>query len=492
MGFRYTRGRYQRKDKVFAGRRRVLPYLFSLIGGIIALNLLGTLHYDVSAFEVSLDAKVATPGFTRLVIPPIGEITATTHHTPMQFSVTLRNINLDVMRRLVLLGDQGLGERLVADIRFQAERVLWAFAAKMVGLAGLGSLLGVYLLGRRSPSVILVGFLIATLSVGGLLGLTYSTYDIEAFANPEYRGIVEAAPWMIDLFQESILRVEELGEQIQTLATNLYGAFEQIENLRPIGLVDADLVVLHVSDIHNNPVAYDFARQIVASFSVDFVIDTGDLTDWGTPLEAEIVGRIEELSVPYVFTSGNHDAPDVLQRLAQTEGVYLIDNGYANVMGLRMAGVGDAAASSYSPQPAAIEELADTARRINEHYAAVAVEQRPDIFGVHNHRLASAIQPDLFPVVLFGHSHQLSVRQVGGTVYVNAGTTGAAGIRGLQAKDSIPFSLALLYFEQIENGAYQLLAVDGIRVQGLRASFSLDRTFVERSRNQPDSVERMD
>ena len=40
--------------------------------------------------------------------------------------------------------------------------------------------------------------------------------------------------------------------------------------------------VLHVSDIHNNPVAFDFMEQIINNFNVDFVIDTGDITDYGT------------------------------------------------------------------------------------------------------------------------------------------------------------------------------------------------------------------
>ena len=55
--------------------------------------------------------------------------------------------------------------------------------------------------------------------------------------------------------------------------------------------------------------------------STDLIIDTGDLTDWGTPLEAEIITRIEELAIPYLFAAGNHEAPDVLARLGQTSNV---------------------------------------------------------------------------------------------------------------------------------------------------------------------------
>ena len=136
-------------------------------------------------------------------------------------------------------------------------------------IAGLGSAFGVILLRQTSLRQIISGFFIGVLLTTALLGGIYLTYDLNAFNHPEYEGIVEAAPWMINLIQESILKVDQLGEQVQALATNLYGAFQQIENLTTIGSLDADLTVLHVSDIHNNPIAYDFARQVVASFPVD-------------------------------------------------------------------------------------------------------------------------------------------------------------------------------------------------------------------------------
>ena len=58
----------------------------------------------------------------------------------------------------------------------------------------------------------------------------------------------------------------------------------------------------------------------------------------------------------------------------------------------------------------------------------------PDIFGVHNNRIALAIEPGVFPVILFGHNHVLEVVQKEETMYINAGTTGASGIRGFQAR----------------------------------------------------------
>lgn len=475
----------------YKGRKRYLPALLAVLSAAIIVNLLGAVSYDISALQIRAEANLDTRGRTRIVLPPVGEIFANTHASPVELSVTLQNIDLDRMRALIFTDEADLPERLMTNIQQEANRVLKLFVLKLVALGGVGGLIGVYISGIRHPSTMLMGFVIGCLVIGSLAGFTILTYDVNAFDNPQYRGIVEAAPWMINLVRESLVRVDEFGEQLRLITTNLYAAFQRIEELRMVGLIEAELVVLHVSDIHNNPVAYDFARQIVESFAVDFVIDTGDLTDWGTPLEAEIVSRIEQLNIPYVFITGNHDAPDILVRLGLTENAIVINNGEQEVMGLRLAGMGDAAADSYSPQSAPIAELQDTANRIVEKYQGV--EDPPDIFLVHNHRIASAIPPGIFPVILFGHNHIPSLSQQGETVYINAGTTGAAGIRGLQSREPIPFTLSLLYFHwNDQQHRFTLTAVDSVRVEGLQASVSLNRTFIDRSRNQLDGVELFD
>jgi len=227
----------------------------------------------------------------------------------------------------------------------------------------------------------------------------------------------------------------------------------------------------------------------VSNFPIDFIIDTGDLTDWGTPLEAEIVKHIEQLGLTYVFISGNHDAPDVLTKLEQTDNVVILSSEPQWIHGISIAGWADPSAENYSPQNASLAELSQIAAEINQFYWQHP--QPPLIFAVHNYRIAAQLEPGLFPVVLCGHNHVQSVQQVGDTVYINAGTTGAAGIRGLQTTETSPFSLAILYFAQNPDTAeYHLIAVDSIQVEGLRSSFSLDRVFINQSgRNQPDNVE---
>ena len=232
--------------------------------------------------------------------------------------------------------------------------------------------------------------------------------------------------------------------------------------------------------------AYNFAKQVVNSFPVDFVMDTGDLTDWGTALEVEITNRIAELQLPYLFVSGNHDSPDVLRKLATIANAVLITEEEQTIRGLRIAGVGDPVAYSYLATPASLSELEAYANELNAKWSEV--ENRPDIFMVHNHRVAEALEPGLFSVVAYGHTHLWGLKERGDTVYSNAGTTGAAGIRGFQGREPLPYSLSLLYFNRDEEGSLRLQAVDGVHVTGLGTSFSLQRTFIH-GRNSEDDVE---
>lgn len=475
------------RDK-YQGRRRILPTLFAILGALITLNLIGNVNLTFDPVELVVAVDVGFPGNTSLVLPPIGSISSFTHPQPVKISVALKNIDLDSLHQIVLVSETDASEALVNYFRLNIQKKIIRVIFQLMVVGGLGSILGVIVLGIRNLKVLVKSFVTGAVVIGLLVGSVYFTYNPQAFENPRYQGIIEAAPWMVGLIQESVVKVEELGEQVQTLLTNLYTVFNQIENLKMVGILEADLTVLHVSDIHNHPVAYDFVRQVIASFPIDMVIDTGDLTDWGTPLEAEIVSQIEQLELPYIFTSGNHDAPDVIERLLQTDNVFIIDMEPQEILGLKIAGIGDPSAHSYSPQTAPATELAKIAEFINKYYANQ--DERPDIFGVHNHRIATAIDPGLFPVVVYGHNHIQQIAQTKETMYINAGTTGAAGIRGLQSREPLPFSLAILYFQKYEE-KLRLGAVDGIQLQGLTADFSLDRSFVSREGDHEENVENL-
>lgn len=468
-------------------RSRQLPVLLAVLGLLVVVNLFSQTDYRFFSLVVKLSVRLGSAPQTRLIVPPVGEVRAKTHWFPVQINAELRSVDLTLLRQTAFSPLLKEGQ-LPREVQEGASKILLHFLLKQVSLAFLGAALGLYAAGIRSAGKLVTGGLAGILGVLVVTGLVLAAYDLEAFQSPEYEGMIEAAPWLLGLVREALGQVEELGDRVQTLAANLYTALQQLEELGPVGLVEADIMVLHVSDIHNNPVAYNFAAQVIESFGVDVILDTGDLTDWGTALEAEITKRIKQLGLPYIFVSGNHDSPEVVSRLREIPYVVVLGEA-VEVEGLKIAGTGDLVAHSYLATPASPEELASLAGDVNRVWAEVEDAERPHIFLVHNHRVAEAIDPGLFPVVAYGHTHQWGVKQVDGTVYSNAGTTGAAGIRGFQGKEPLPYSLSLLYFARDEDGVVRLQAVDGVHVTGLGQSFSLQRTFVEQGRNSGGDVE---
>lgn len=466
-------------------RRRHLPVLFVFIGLILFVNLFSATDYQLMSVMVNLKVDFGYPAQTRIVLPPVGQIGAPTHWLPVRLSLELRSVDLALLETFVFSPSIN-SPALLDGIREGAFRILFLFALKIVALGAAGSIFLSYLAGARKSKTLIWGGVSGALVVVFLVIMLYFTYDLSGFERLEYEGMIEAAPWVLNLAWDAFGQVEELGERVQVLASNLYSLLREVENLGPLGLVQAEVLVLHVSDIHNNPVAYNFAKQVVNSFPVDFVMDTGDLTDWGTALEVEITNRIAELQLPYLFVSGNHDSPDVLRKLATIANAVLITEEEQTIRGLRIAGVGDPVAYSYLATPASLSELEAYANELNAKWSEV--ENRPDIFMVHNHRVAEALEPGLFSVVAYGHTHLWGLKERGDTVYSNAGTTGAAGIRGFQGREPLPYSLSLLYFNRDEEGSLRLQAVDGVHVTGLGTSFSLQRTFIH-GRNSEDDVE---
>lgn len=466
-------------------RRKHLPVLFVFLGLVLFINLFSATDFQLLSFMINLKINLGYPAQTRILLPPVGHIHAPTHWLPIRLNVELRSVDLALLKTVAF--SPNLESPETHDALTKATlRILTLFSLKVVALGALGSVFLLYITGTRKPRQLIQGGLAAALLVVVLAGLLYATYDLSGFEILEYEGMIEAAPWVLGLAWDAFGQVEELGKRVQVLASNLYSALQELESLGPLSLVQADVLVLHVSDIHNNPVAYNFAKQVIDSFPVDFIVDTGDLTDWGTALEMEITGRIEKLRIPYLFVTGNHDSPEVLAKLRSVKNAVLISHEEQTIQELRIAGTGDLVADTFLATPASPRELEAYASELNETWAQV--KDRPDIFMVHNHLVAESLEPGLFSTVVYGHTHLWGLEERGGTVYSNAGTTGAAGIRGFQTRNPLPYSLSLLYFKRDEQGKLHLEAVDGVHVTGLGTSFSLQRTFID-GRNSEDNVE---
>ena len=128
-------------------------------------------------------------------------------------------------------------------------------------------------------------------------------------AEPRYTGLLTRAPAAVGDIDRVLDRFGEYREQLGDLVDNMATLYLAGRDL-PVFEANSRLIrVLHVSDVHLNPEAFDLMERLVEQFEVDAIADTGDLTDWGTDPEAQLVARIGQLRVPYVYVRGNHDSP---------------------------------------------------------------------------------------------------------------------------------------------------------------------------------------
>src|SRR5690625_5619574 len=107
----------------------------------------------------------------------------------------------------------------------------------------------------------------------------------------------------------------------------------------PVGLSSEELItVLHISDVHDNPQAFDVVEELDSQFAIDLVIDTGDIVSWGTQFENDLLHPIGGLDVPYVFVSGNHDGQATSATIPPHDNAIVLENEVDEVGGLTIAG----------------------------------------------------------------------------------------------------------------------------------------------------------
>jgi predicted phosphodiesterase len=448
----------------------VLLFL-SLLGVYIAAALFSATAFVVSAFEFTVELVPFQRGETVVFIPPIGELSAVTHWFPFTLRVTLQNVDLEYLAS----GLENLAEtQNFSFFEVQLKSKLLFFLARSAVISFICGAGTVFLLARnRKGRCVLLGGLMAALLFLALFAATVIyPYDLNAFESPRYKGILGAAPWVVGLADQALSTLKALGEQLEVMTANLHDLARQLEQVHPMASENT-LRVLHVSDIHNNPAAFDFIEKVVSSFKIDLVIDTGDFTDYGTELESELVSRVTSLPVPYIFIPGNHDSPQVIEAMRRG-GVLVLDHAIIELEGLRIAGIADPASQVQLMEVApegVLRQAAEDAFKLFENET-----HWPDLLGVH-HPIMGELFVGKVPVILSGHNHRAGIAFDQGSALINAGTTGAAGMRGLNAPAENPYSLVVLYFNRSPEGRQALVMADLISVQQFQDSFMLQRHY---------------
>ncbi|MER7165495.1 metallophosphoesterase [Micromonospora sp. NPDC000207] len=485
-------GRTDRPDGLTSDRRRRLRRLgvalavvaVALTGVFLGTLAGGQVRTDIGPFRAELSLTPSTAGGTSVDIPPLGSLLLDSHSGPTHLTVELGS--LDQTRTQALIDDPAsiarASQSAVDDVRDGVVRL----GLRTVAAVVLVTLILAFLIFRDTRRTAAAGALALAVAAGSL-GTAALTLRPQSIEEPRYEGLLVNAPAIVGDARKIANDYTKYAEQLKRLVGNVSQLYTTVSALPVYEPEPGTTRVLHVSDMHLNPTGWQLIRTVVEQFSVDVVIDTGDITDWGSEPEANYVGSIALLEKPYVYIRGNHDSGRTSAAVARQPNAIVLDNSATTVAGLTIAGIGDPRFTpDKSTAPAAggltgsgANELIDNGEQLAQ---TVRNSPRPvDIALIHDPAAAGPLSGTC-PLVLAGHTHNRQVSmlpEVPGeqpTTLMVQGSTGGAGLRGLEGEEPTPLSMSVLYFDDEK----KLQAYDDITVGGTgQAQVNLERRVVQ-------------
>jgi predicted phosphodiesterase len=435
--------------------RILVPILAGLLGAWLGMFVLGRDTVAMGPFRVQLVSTFGR-GVTVIALPPFGRLTADTHRAPIHFSATVREVEVRELTRTI--GNGGI-DHLVRVVRRDALRQVFPFALRLLGAAILGAVLLALISFRTHWRAVGLAVATAFVAVAGCETVAWSTYRPAALLNPTFSGSLALAPRLIGPARTAIDKIDEFRAELTRVLEGAARVYTSIQ-ASPLGGGD-EIKVLHISDIHLSPLGMEFAQEVAGAFDVDFVVDTGDITSFGTPVEQLILSDIAGFGRPYVFVRGNHDSLDLQEAVRRIPNAIVLNGDTKLVRGLSIYGRGDPVFTPNKLSALDDEELADRVRAAGPGimFDASRLSHPPDIVAVHDDRMAETVAGHV-PLVISGHFHQPSAAVVDGTLFLRVGSTGGAGANVFTQVGGVPLSAEVLYFSRespLELVAYDLI-----------------------------------
>lgn len=453
-------------------RQIISSVLLGVVVAVVGIGAIPAVIGRVGPAEMALGVHAGTRG-TTLGLPPLGNLAADTHRVPFDIELRLVEVDVEPLARSVTSqrGRDLLGRDVANDLRGLAIRAaLQMGGALMLLAAGSAALI----LGRHLVPLVVTP-LTALFVLSTSLVVIFATFDVSAFEEPRFTGSLTKARAVVDAVSEGAEVLDEARSRFDIASERLSGLISLLarsgEDPR-----DAETIILHVSDIHANPIGFEIVQQLAQQFDVDAVIDTGDLAasflDTGgissviDPMDRMISREVASVRVPYLYVPGNHDSPELRRQVADARNVTLLGNSMGEIGSIEILGWPD---PTFARTP--IPESEKSAARLEQaDEVASAVEaELPNILAVHDSILASESM-GLVPLVLAGHVHERAEELEEGTLTLTVGSTGATGLKSLTVEADLGYEAEILY---VEGG--ELIAVDYVVLEDLGGEFELTR-----------------
>lgn len=452
--------------------RFVPAVVVGIVGALSGMTLWAKTTVGMGPFQVLLSSRFGH-GVTVIALPPFGRLSADTHLAPLRFTATLQSVRINDLTRILRTGGTNA---LVDQVQADALKQVVPFALHLLLVAMAGALILSLLAFRTKWRSVGVAMLAALLTVGGSEALAWQTYRPSALVSPSFSGSLALAPKLIGPARTAIDRIDDFRAELSRILGGAVRLYTQVQNVpSPTG---EEITVLHISDIHDSPLGLSFAKDVADAFDVDFVIDTGDLTSFGTALEGGLIlSGVADIQKPYVFVRGNHDSLTLQADLLRAPNAIVLDGRALEIHGLTVYGVGDPV---FTPNKLALLDDAELAQRVRAAGEPLlariqALPQPPDVVAVHDDRMAETLS-GYVPLVVSGHFHQASARTADQTLFLRIGSTGGAGANVFTV-GGVPLSAEVLYFSQ--ELPHRLVAFDLIEQSPESGSLTVQRHLVE-------------
>lgn len=434
----------------------------ALIGAWLGVLAWGHVTTDVGPVQTEFTVAPSWHGDSSLDIAPLGTLSVDSHDGPARLDVRVEQVKAESAREIVAQPSslETLGEEIIADLRSGVIRLV----AQSIGAALIGSLLLGLLVFRRPRPTMWAGA-VSVAIIASVAATTAATWNPRSVSEPRYTGLLVNAPSVVGNAESIMTNFDLYETQLAKIVTNVSRLYDTTSTLPVYNPGEDDTIaLLHVSDLHLNPAAWEIIKSVSKQFSVDLVVDSGDISDHGTAAENWYLEPIGELGLPYVFVRGNHDSLETRDTIAAHSNAVVLEREVAEVAGLRIYGAGD---PRFTPDkqtrdnrsPLSVDLFGDA---IFQDVANMEVP--PDLAVVHDPVAARSLDGTT-NLALSGHLHVRNswVMKQGMRMF-RMGSTGGSGLRALESEEPTPITLSVLYFDA---NTHRLQAWDDITIGGL-------------------------
>src|SRR4051812_25098827 len=249
---------------------------------------------------------------------------------PIRLRVDLQTVD----RRTATSLAQG-GTFDVEQVRQEATEALKGYLIRLmaltVGCALALGLLVAFAIRSQIPRLRWTSALTVLTSIGIGAAMVLTVPPRGEIANPQYYAHGPDIPRALEAVEAARRTSGVLDQELDAQLVGL--ARLVIDPGKRQSLVGRPVITV-ASDLHNNAFGIGVLQRIADGGPVFFV---GDLTDRGSPLEAQLVSQVAHSGKPFVFVTGNHDSDYLARELAATDAIVLTRTGRLHPDGSRGA-----------------------------------------------------------------------------------------------------------------------------------------------------------